>query len=300
MNYTDRYYDEYIYIDYFNINEKKPGFNYKNENNNYFSHYKLLYCNGVCRIFENNKSFVFKEPIIFIAKKGENFNYRVETSKDVELLEIRIHRNVFSKMKDVDDFLAFLNDEKTENRIFRLKQPENLFLTQLVLFIKSGIFSRLGNAHMLTRTLSLFSELSFLHKQKTADYVASKESVEMQLIDFIENNFTDKITMNVLYDKFFISPPVVNSFLKKHYGKPFKEFLSDLRLENARNLILDKRTDYKSIAKLSGFRNYSAFYQLYLKKYGYSPSQTLKKEKVRFVSPDMDMVKPTPKKEPSK
>ena len=291
MNYTDSYFDEYIYIDYYNINEKKQGFNYKSENKNYFSHYKILYCNGNCKIIENNKSYNFKEPIIFIAKSGDNFDYKVETSTAFEIMEIRVHRSIFNNMKDVADYLAFLYDEKTENRVFKLKEPENLFLTQLILFIKSGVFSRLGNAHMLSRTLSLISELSFIHNQKTAEYTASKESVAMQVIDYIENNFTSKITMDILCDKFFITPPTINSMLKKHYGKPFKEFLSDLRLENARNMILDKRTDYKSISKLSGFRNYSAFYQLYLKKYGYMPSKTLENEKKEFVSLDVDMVK---------
>lgn len=94
------------------------------------------------------------------------------------------------------------------------------------------------------------------------------------VIFYINNHYTEDITLDLLQDKFFISKYHLCRAFHKATGLTVHEYIRRKRLTKVREL----RADGMSIsdaATLSGFNDYSSFYRAYQKEYGASPREDL-------------------------
>ena len=67
---------------------------------------------------------------------------------------------------------------------------------------------------------------------------------------------------------------ILSGLLKKHYGKSFKEYLLDVRLEKAAELLREHpELTVKKVAQSVGYENTSHFYHLFREKYGMGPKE---------------------------
>lgn len=97
----------------------------------------------------------------------------------------------------------------------------------------------------------------------------------VQMIEYVNVNLFDTITLDVIANKFFISKSQLNRYFKKYTGSTAWGYIIAKRLLNARKLILDG-TSAKIAALSSGFEDYSSFFRAYKKRFGVSPSDDKK------------------------
>ncbi len=100
--------------------------------------------------------------------------------------------------------------------------------------------------------------------------------------DYISRHYLEKITLQTISDKFFVSFNTINAIVKQYSGKTFKSYLTSCRLKTANDLLDSGNHSISAIAKLSGFSEYSSFIKAYKKAYGIAPTQKVNKNSTYY------------------
>lgn len=119
--------------------------------------------------------------------------------------------------------------------------------------------------------LAILTELRKLFDSKL--YLPpNDDSAKMHaVLEYINSNLTRELSVEQICTKFFLSRGQLNRGFKKATGTTLWDYVLTKRLLLAKMYIADgMHTGQASAA--CGFRDYSAFYRAYLKKYGYPPS----------------------------
>jgi len=96
-----------------------------------------------------------------------------------------------------------------------------------------------------------------------------------EIIDFINENLSSNLSLDVISKKFFISKYYLSRIFKENIGSSLGDFILKKRLIYAKRLIVGGTTPM-SASFQSGFTDYSSFYKSYKKYFGFSPSATTK------------------------
>ena len=87
-------------------------------------------------------------------------------------------------------------------------------------------------------------------------------------MDYIERHYTEDLSIDSICQTFKISPSSVHRICKRAFNKSFKEHIAELRLREARALIIKRDYLPSSVAKLVGYKSYSSFFRAYKKAFG--------------------------------
>lgn len=104
--------------------------------------------------------------------------------------------------------------------------------------------------------------------QETSNKLAKKA------MSFISLNYTKPITLKHVADHVGVSTFYVSKILNTHLSKNFTDLIMDLRIEKAKELLLNDNK-VKEISGILGFQSQSYFGKVFKKKTGYSPSEFL-------------------------
>lgn len=94
------------------------------------------------------------------------------------------------------------------------------------------------------------------------------------LADIHENVGECDFSLAILSEKYNLSTDYISSLIKNATGKPFKEYLTSLRLEKA-EFLLRNSTDMSinDISSACGYRKAAGFIKKFREVYGYTPTQ---------------------------
>jgi two-component system, response regulator YesN len=90
---------------------------------------------------------------------------------------------------------------------------------------------------------------------------------------FIDNNFSKDITLENTARYFHLSPPYLSRVFSKEVGVPFKKYLTNIKLNHARLLLLSTNMSINEIALEAGYRDISYFCRMFKKNVGMSPNE---------------------------
>ena len=99
----------------------------------------------------------------------------------------------------------------------------------------------------------------------------SKSLINNIILD-IRQNYSSPITLDSVSEKYGYSPNYISKMIKKATGMTFKNYVNDIKLKTAYNLILYSDTPFKNIAFDVGYENYVSFHNIFIKKFNISPS----------------------------
>ncbi|MEG2002356.1 MAG: helix-turn-helix domain-containing protein [Clostridia bacterium] len=97
------------------------------------------------------------------------------------------------------------------------------------------------------------------------------------IITYVNNNFTENLTLKSLATKFYVNPIYLGRVFKKRTGTLFNEYLTDLRIEKSKVLLKKTSRKVYEIASEIGFNDPNYFIAKFLKSEGITPSQYRKK-----------------------
>ncbi len=93
------------------------------------------------------------------------------------------------------------------------------------------------------------------------------------LIQYINEHFAEKITLESLSKDFGFSKNYICRLFQKNVNKSLNLYLRDIRLEHALALLKDKTVLVKEVAYRSGYPDYYNFSRVFKEKYGLSPKE---------------------------
>lgn len=92
------------------------------------------------------------------------------------------------------------------------------------------------------------------------------------IINYINNNYTQPLTIDHLCKEFYISSTQLNRIFRNSTGVPVWKYITTKRLLYAKELIENGEMPAVACAK-SGFNDYSPFYRAYKARFGASPKE---------------------------
>ena len=94
------------------------------------------------------------------------------------------------------------------------------------------------------------------------------------LIRYIDEHFTEKLTLEQLAENYGFSRNYICHLFKKHFDTTCSIYLTKKRMLRAKELLTDKTLSVKEIAYDLGYADYHHFYRTFKNYYGYSPKES--------------------------
>lgn len=181
------------------------------------------------------------------------------------------------------DFLASLEQifprtsvsNKNRSALIRTQNTQWAFLGEL---FQAGVQEEEQKkegweAIVLGNTLKILAYLDRAYTDRNTDILkAEKPELLDKVTAYIENHYSDHITVDELAHKFYVSSSTISHLFKQKMGLSLYHYITQRRLISAKNLI-SAGTPLEHVATQVGFSDYSTFYRAFKQEYGISPRQ---------------------------
>ncbi|GIO15527.1 hypothetical protein J19TS2_50820 [Cohnella xylanilytica] len=92
-------------------------------------------------------------------------------------------------------------------------------------------------------------------------------------LHYIHGHFGEELSLEELSKKYYFNPSYFSTLFKKHTGKHFTEYVTDLRVEIARKKLLESDKKIYEVAQEVGYRDVKYFNKIFKKRYGLTPEE---------------------------
>ena len=215
---------------------------------------------GSTEYFCNDKSFVCDEHHVLIVPNGKPYIYEIRETGPCISIE-------FECENEIDDFYSYKITDNTKVRSV---------LADMV---------QLWNAKSRGYKLALFADFYILLHTvfilSNVEYnVKKKENVLRPSVTYIQNNYGESsITNEMLAELSGMSTVYFRKLFTKRYGLSPMKYLSNIRIENAKNLLLAGNMSASEIAEAIGFSSVYSFSRAFKKATDMSPTEFVKANK---------------------
>ena len=94
-----------------------------------------------------------------------------------------------------------------------------------------------------------------------------------QAVEYASVHYRNEITLQDLARRFYISAPYLSAAFKKKTGKTFSQYITELRLDRAREYLERQEYTVEAVRNNCGFNDYSNFCKAFRSRYGVSPGR---------------------------
>jgi len=168
----------------------------------------------------------------------------VVKTRTVELLVI-VSRAAIDGGAELDEILNL------NSRFYRELQDQT-DTEEICLWIKNMLDT------FLERVAAVKEQKNFLATQKAADY--------------IRQHFRDKLTIDTIGQAVYLSPCYLSRIFKQNVGCTIMEYLAQIRVDQAKEMLKDPRNNVMQVAEKSGFEDAGYFTRVFKKIEGVTPS----------------------------
>lgn len=247
---------------------------YLPSNSNYHLHchdeYEIyMFLEGDSKYVVEEKNYPLNPDDIIIIRKNEMHRVWHNSNTPYRRLTITISPEFF-KENDCQEYeRVFLETEHNQgNKIHaELVHTSGLFDAIQRLKVFTGDFT---DYHAPVAKSGLIEILYYINKISSFESPRETEVPIQNIIHYLNNHFADDITLDSLCAQFFISKYYLCRAFKKYTGLTVQQYIKEKRLSCFEDLRKEGRL-LTECASLAGFHDYSAFYRVYVKKYGHSP-----------------------------
>ena len=125
-------------------------------------------------------------------------------------------------------------------------------------------------------------KISLFERGVTHSDSALEERTINQLTRYLQEHLSEEISLSVLADEFHLSAQYISQLFKSEIGVNFLTYLTNIRMENAKKLLLATSLPISDISERSGYGDYRVFTKAFKKSEGVTPSQY----RLDFLEPD--------------
>ncbi len=104
----------------------------------------------------------------------------------------------------------------------------------------------------------------------------------LKVLEYLNEHYHENVTLELLAERFFVSKPTLMYNFKKHVNRSPIDFLLQIRLMKAKNLLLTTKQSINEISSACGFSSANYFGLIFKKKEGISPLTYRKNQLAKF------------------
>ena len=90
---------------------------------------------------------------------------------------------------------------------------------------------------------------------------------------YLQEHLAEEISLSVLAEQFHLNPQYISQLFKSEIGVNFLVYLTNIRMEKAKKLLLSTSLSIADVADRSGYGDYRVFTKVFKKSEGITPSQ---------------------------
>lgn len=90
---------------------------------------------------------------------------------------------------------------------------------------------------------------------------------------FMQEHLAEEMSLSVLAEEFHMNPQYISQLFKNEIGVGFLAYLTSIRMEKAKKLLLSTSLSIGEVAEQSGYGDYRVFTKVFKKSEGITPSQ---------------------------
>ena len=112
-------------------------------------------------------------------------------------------------------------------------------------------------------------------RRESVDRTQTQQSVEKikEIVTYIETHYAEHLSREQVAAEFYLSPNYFSTYFKKYVGRSFIQYLTDFRVEKARNLLLNTDRSVGQIAEECGFTDDRSLIVAFRQKFHNTPLQ---------------------------
>lgn len=104
--------------------------------------------------------------------------------------------------------------------------------------------------------------------------LGNKEQVQIKRVkDYIDANYASNITLDSIAELIYMNPSYFSTFFKKHTRQNYKQYLTEIRMKHARQMLLHSDLMVYEIAEKVGYNSARLFSDMFRKHYGQIPHE---------------------------
>ena len=232
--------------------------------------------------------YVFEDKNIILSKEIENnksITYTELEDSYYHLLMEQIEENTTMAIMETIDkiFLQFASKKMARVAV---KASINRFVHAILKIIKNmeGEVSNLKNFRTMLQLQNYNLTLQQLRKQFLEFVLESKEMITIlrkqsadgeahKIKQFVDSHYRENISLKSIAAKFYMNPVYLGQLFKKTYGIYFKDYLLQVRINEAKKLLRQSELKIYEIAERVGFNNTDYFVTMFGKFEKITPSE---------------------------
>lgn len=239
----------------------------------HLEHEILIFLEGDSKYVVEEKNYDLEPDDIIIIRKHEMHRIYHNSEKDYARIVIMVSPEFFQRYNCKEYEQVFLEtNKKRGNRISaELVHSSGLYDAISRLKKYSDNFSAMHNPiadSIMVEIMYLINKISMFEKADTTNKTIKN------VITYINNHFTEEITLDILCGNFFISKYHLCHIFKEATGLTVQEYVRQKRLTLVDELKKEGKT-LTEAALTAGFGDYSSFYRAYIKRYKTSPKNPI-------------------------
>ncbi|MGG1555365.1 response regulator transcription factor [Paenibacillus ferrarius] len=183
----------------------------------------------------------------------------------------------------LDDWLELVLNQSWGNREYTNTLCVSLLTMVLRELAPLGLETETEELRLVQKLheCNTFEETSIILQQEIAllrlkayQKPVPKDAVQIaQVKAYIEEHYWEEINLETMANRFYISPYYFSTFFKKNTGMNFKQFVTEIRMKNALQLLTQTDSMLYEIAERVGYHNARQFSELFKKHYGVLPNE---------------------------
>ncbi len=102
---------------------------------------------------------------------------------------------------------------------------------------------------------------------------AQEERAITGITRYLQEHLAEEVSLSVLAEQFHLNPQYISQLFKNEIGVGFLAYLTNIRMEKAKKLLLSTPLSVAEVAERSGYGDYRVFTKVFKKSEGVTPSQ---------------------------
>ena len=116
-------------------------------------------------------------------------------------------------------------------------------------------------------------KIALFRREVSQPEQAREERPIQSLVRYLQEHLGEDVTLAVLAEEFHLSAQYISQMFKSEIGVNFLTYLTNIRMEKAKNLLLTTPLSVAEVSEQSGYGDYRVFTKVFKKSEGVTPSQ---------------------------
>ena len=116
-------------------------------------------------------------------------------------------------------------------------------------------------------------KIALFRRQSKQEADEQEERPINRLTWYLQEHLAEEISLSVLADEFHLSAQYISQLFKSEIGVNFLAYLTNIRMEKAKQLLLSTSLSIGEVSEQSGYGDYRVFTKVFKKSEGITPSQ---------------------------